>query len=159
MCQQRIARDRYIGSGNDDSMKQTGETLEEHEQERAIVVIKHSEPRQWRPKMTVERRWDPPHPATAAPQFVLFLCTIFADAIWRVGNDRVNRIRGLRGQPRHAVGGNECCLPNPSNIGMGRRRNDIGSFKLADRVAAFAGPHKLLWRIEVEVRANRRWRN
>jgi len=41
----------------------------------------------------------------APTQLALFLRAVLSNAVRRIGNDRVDRIRGLRRQPAHAIGG------------------------------------------------------
>src|SRR5205807_10556465 len=72
-----------------------------------VLTRQHSEARQGRALVSIERRRDPPDASTPLPQFVLFSLAIFDQAVRRISYDCLHTIRRRFRQPVEAIAMNK----------------------------------------------------
>src|ERR1700682_486674 len=90
--QQRIRRDENVPSRNQDPHGSGSELGKKHVKGRTIQFVQDGESRQRTSFAAVERRRNSPNSAAPFTHFLLLDGAVFLEAVWRIGDDRMNGI-------------------------------------------------------------------
>src|SRR5207253_614574 len=105
---------------NKDRKKRTRPSEKEPFQFNNVVARQNCEPGQWRALVSIERRWNPPHPAAAFAEFILFDFAVLNQTVWWIGNNSFDAVGLSGGQPLKAIAVDQRRIPETESL---TRRN------------------------------------
>ena len=114
--QQRICCDENVPSRNQDPYGSGSEFGKKHAKGQTVCFVQDGESRKRTAFAAVERRRNSPNSAAPSTQFLLLDVAVFLEAVWRIGDDRVNGIDVAGVQPGKGVGETDFVLDCPLSV-------------------------------------------